>query len=98
MKTAKEKLIEAWKCNGCLTGDCPHDNANDCVGAIDMECEALLSQAGEMIDAMERAMRNFHNIYSDIAGYSSGAQSKLNLVYAENYEALASLKEWKEKL
>ena len=37
---SQQPIIEL-KAHGCLTGDCPHDNANDCLKALTAEINKL---------------------------------------------------------
>lgn len=83
MKTTKENLIEAGKWDP--------NNAGKTTYSENLRLMPLLSQAGEMIDKLESAI-DCLLIYKAIEGRPFDGYA------TEGRKALASLKEWKEKL
>lgn len=72
---ANKRLQEARSYHGCTTGDCPHDDVNDCVKAMGLHMQemlGLLDQAQEIqknLEAERERLRDKLNVI----GYGDGA-------------------------
>lgn len=44
----RERFSREFQANGCFTGDCPHDNVNDCVKGLEAVALAIIGAGGSV--------------------------------------------------
>jgi len=99
MKEITDKEIQEYEgCDGCSTGDCPHQNVNDCVKAQGQTIAAQAAEIQKLQDAIKQAgfgvMKTSGDwLICDVSKKGEADQARTDEVIRQNIDLELKLKE-----